>query len=120
MYKPFSYNDSAFLGGLIRQNIVATGGTITEVDVSGVIYKVHTFATSGTFDVLEGGDGLECFLVGGGGGGSGTDSVWPGGGGGAGGAITTNFTTSPIPISAGAYTITIGAGGGGGIHRAAI
>ena len=88
------YNGSVWqiLGG-----ITASGGTVT----TGGGYKTHTFTTSGTFEVISGGD-IEYLIVAGGGAGATTD----GGGGGAGGVVT--GTTN---IQSGSYTITIGTGG---------
>ena len=76
----------------------ATGGTISyDGD-----YKVHTFNTSGSFQVTGVGDiGTVEYLIiaGGGGGGS--------GGGGAGGYLT----ASNLAVTAQTYTVTVGAGG---------
>src|SRR5579863_5852992 len=76
----------------------ATGGTVTTV--GNLI--VHTFTTSGTFQVTAGNAAISYLVVAGGGGGG---SAF-GGGGGAGGLLTgTEF------ISVGSYTVTVGAGG---------
>ena len=79
--------------------IVATGGTVTTVDG----YKIHTFTTSGTFNVtsVPAGATVQYVVVGGGGGGGSN-----GGGGGAGGFLTGNLAVASI-----GYTVTIGAGG---------
>ena len=82
--------------------ITATGGTIT---TSGN-YKVHTFTSSGTFQITSGSGDVEYLVVAGGGGGGG-DS---GGGGGAGMMLTGTKTS----MTAGSYTVTVGAGGTGG------
>jgi len=89
---------STFIG------VLATGGTVTEILVSGVQYRVHTFTSVGTssFQVLRGGQVEYLIVAGGGGGGRGYD----GGGGGAGGLITGLFTPSPQ-----SYSIVIGGGG---------
>jgi len=82
--------------------IEATGGTVS--NISG--YRVHTFTSSGSFQVTSGGGDIEYLVVaGGGGGGKGGQG---GGGGGAGGLLT--GTTS---VSTGTYTVTIGAGAPG-------
>ncbi len=86
--------------------ISATGGTVTTINVGGVDYTVHTFTSSGTFDVTTGGD-IE-YLVVGGGGGVKNDNRAVGGGGG-GGVLTGSLT-----IPAGSHIITVGAGGAGG------
>ena len=81
--------------------VIATGGTVTNVGS----YRIHTFTSSGTFTVTEGGD-VEYLVVAGGGGGGAVH----GGGGGAGGFRT----GSGFSISSGSYPITVGAGGTGG------
>jgi hypothetical protein len=81
----------------------ATGGTIADVDISGIPYRVHYFTTVGssTFSVIQGGE-IEYLIVAGGGGGG----VCFGGGGGAGGLLTGTLTVTPQ-----SYTITVGASG---------
>lgn len=94
----------------LSPQVVATGGTITNVNG----YRIHTFTTVGasTFTVTSGGD-VDVLVVGGGGGGGGgngsTGAHYSGGGGGAGGLI---YNTS-IPVSAGTYTVTVGSSGTG-------
>jgi len=94
------------VGGVPIIFSVATGGTIT-TDGN---FKVHTFESSGTFEITTlGHDAVAEYLViaGGAGGGAGWNS---GGGGGAGGYRTaTGFS-----VSASSYSITIGAGSSGG------
>lgn len=84
--------------------IVATGGSIT-TDGN---YKVHTFTSSGTFEILSGTGTVESLVVAGGGGGGGG---YYGGGGGAGGLI---HTTPGASYGVGTYTVTVGSGGSGG------
>ena len=60
-------------------DIIALGGTVTTFG----FYKIHTFYTSGTFELYTDGVTLEYLLVGGGGAGG----VDMGGGGGAGGMV---------------------------------
>lgn len=87
--------------------VVATGGTET---TSGN-YRIHTFTSSGTFTVTQGGF-VEYLLVAGGGGGGGPAESgygYGGGGGGAGG-----YQNSIASVTSQAYTITIGAGGAAG------
>jgi len=89
--------------------IVATGGTITTVGG----YKIHTFTSSGTFNVTSAptGSTVDILLVGGGGGGTqGTSSQTSAAGGGGGGVL---YNTS-VSISVTAYSIVVGAGGVGG------
>ncbi len=76
----------------------ATGGTVT---TSGN-YKTHTFTSSGTFSVTNGGS-VEVLVVAGGGGG-GRDQA---GGGGAGGVIYAPSKT----MASGSYSVTVGNGG---------
>lgn len=85
--------------------IVATGGTIT-TDGN---FKVHTFNSSGTFQITSGSGAVEYLVVAGGGGGGGSESGKEGGGGGAGGYLNGTLNLSP-----GNYTITVGAGGASG------
>lgn len=80
----------------------ATGGTIT--DIGG--FRVHTFTSSGSFDVTgEAPVTVEALLVAGGGGGGGD----LGGGGGGGGVLS--ITAS---VTDGSYAIVVGAGGTAG------
>lgn len=81
--------------------ITATGGTITYVDG----YKIHTFTSSGTFQVTAGKGDVETLIVGGGGGGG----SYVGGGGGGGGVYDGSFKVVPA-----SYTVTVGNGGSGG------
>ncbi|MBU1992049.1 DUF2341 domain-containing protein, partial [Patescibacteria group bacterium] len=82
--------------------ITATGGTITEVGG----YRIHTFTTSGTFQVTAGNGNVESLVVAGGGGG-GITNAGNGGGGGAGGFVTNaGFAVTPQ-----AYAVVVGAGG---------
>jgi hypothetical protein len=87
--------------------IMATGGTIT-TDGN---YRVHTFTSSGTFQITAGSGTVETLVVGGGGGGGSPNSI--GGGGGAGRVI---HTTPGSVYGTGSYTVTIGAGGTGGTN----
>ena len=97
-----------------RTGMYATGGDRT-VTVDG--YRIHTFTSTATFTVTQGGF-VEYVIVAGGGGGGG----W-GGGGGAGGyrsSVTGELSggnSVPEPkiwVEPGTYTITIGAGGTSG------
>ena len=103
-------------GGLVfvgAQNIDASGGDIVEeLEINGVVKKVHTFYTPGTstFSVnsLNGNtDGVEVYVIGGGGGGTNVSGSSGGGGGGGGVAFGT------VNLSAGDYTVTVGDGGAG-------
>jgi len=78
----------------------ATGGTITE---SGG-YRIHTFTSSGTFEIIGGYSELEYLIIAGGGGG-GTSGANYCGGGGAGGLLQGNLDgfvkTYPVVVGAG-------------------
>ena len=97
--------DMSNLRGKSR-HIVASGGTITEYSVGEITYRVHTFLSSGVFNISRLGsihNGLEVLSVGGGGAGGFTGT--PGGGGGGG---LVNVALTP---AVGNYNITVGAGG---------
>ena len=96
----------------------ATGGTIT---TSGD-WKIHTFTSSGTFEVTDGSGLVEFLAIAGGGGGGGYHGGFNGGGGAggyrcsvigenSGGGASAEDRKS---VSVGTYTVTIGAGGSGG------
>ncbi len=92
-----AFNINATIG------IEATGGTVS--NIAG--YRVHTFTTSGSFQVTAGSGEVEYLVVAGGGGGG----AIHGGGGGAGGFRTGSGYSVSSP---GSYTVTVGAGGPGG------
>src|SRR5690606_15039055 len=77
-----------------RPMTLLSGGTEADIEVGGVPYRVHTFTSSGTLTVIEGGE-VE-YLVHSGGGGGGSTAA--GGGGGAGshhaGTITISSTVT--------------------------
>lgn len=81
----------------------ATGGAVSYYIRNNVVYKVHTFTTSGTLTVTETGN-IDILAVAGGGAGHG----YVGGGGGAGGLL---YQTN-LPVTSN-LTITIGAGATG-------
>jgi len=86
------------------QQVVATGGTVTDITQNGALYRVHTFTSDGTFEVTRGGE-VEHLVVAGGGGGASRH----GGGGGAGGLVQ-----GAISVSANQnYNIVVGNGGAG-------
>ncbi len=85
-----------------------SGGTVTEITVSGTVYEVHSFTATGssTFTPPSGAGSVEYLVVaGGGGGGNSTDRT--GGGGGAGGVLN----GSSYAVTVQGYTVTVGAGG---------
>ena len=98
------FKDSSDIGKDVSVDtyIAATGGTVT----TDGDYKVHTFNSTGTFEVTTSNDnGLECLVIAGGGGGG-------GGGGGAGGYSE----KSGHVVTATTYTATVGSGGAGGTN----
>jgi hypothetical protein len=90
--------------------VLATGGIVTEITVSGLQYKVHTFTSIGTssFEVLRGGV-VEYLIHGAGSGGNGGVSSVNYGNGGAAGVARTGTTT----ISIQTYSIIVGGGSPG-------
>jgi hypothetical protein len=93
--------------------IQATGGTITDIEIAGIDYRVHSFTSAGTstFEVtsLGGSDGeVEYLIVAGGGPGGAGNQNEGGGGGGAGGLIQDSRI-----IDIQNYQIIIGNGGPG-------
>ena len=91
---------------LVKSAFSATGGTYSEVNG----YAVHTFTSSGTFEVTKGVTLVEYIIVAGGGGGgtAASSNNRAGGGGGAGG-----YLTGTASVSMGTYSIVIGGGGAG-------
>ena len=89
--------------------VIATGGTVTDIEQDGKKFRVHTFTSDGTFEVARGGE-VEYLVVGGGGSGGSTNGTsgnfGGGGGGGAGGLIT-----GTISIAAQTHSINVGSGG---------
>jgi len=87
----------------------ATGGTITE---SGG-YKIHTFTSSGTFEVTSAPDGseIEYLVVAGGGGAESVDSGGNSRNYGEAGAGAGGLLSSTLTPTVGTYSIGIGAGG---------
>ena len=99
--------------------VAATGGTVTDITEDGVVFRVHTFTSDGTFDVTRGGE-VEYLVVAAGG----SSTVRPTngvahGGGGAGGYRTnvpgsvSGGLSDPEPvlkIASGTYPITVGQG----------
>ena len=96
IYYNTKWNNVRYLGYAF-----ATGGDVTVVGD----YRIHTFTSSGYFNVIEAplGYDFDYFIVGGGGGG-GSDM-----GGGGGGAEVKTGTTTDMEVAQ--YTITVGAGG---------
>ena len=102
---PIEYYNGTFWLQLALQSIIATGGTITDVTIGGLTYRLHTFTTTGTstFQVLNGYGDAQVLIVGGGGAGG-----FGHGGGGGGGAVLYNSTQ---PLTVNSYSIVVGTGG---------
>ena len=83
--------------------LTAFGGIITQYTHSGTTYRVHTYRSSGVFNVVSGSANADWLVVGGGGGNGGF------GGGGAGGMLT----GTGVAVEAGTYSVTVGPGGAG-------
>jgi hypothetical protein len=83
----------------------ATGGTTSDIVVGNKTYRVHTFTTSGTFTVSNGGD-FEYLIVGAGGAGAGSTGN---GGGGNGGQMITGSANK----EAQSYNVVVGGTGTG-------
>lgn len=89
----------------------AAGGTITDVTINSVTYRIHAFTTVGTSTIVipETRD-CDVLLVAGGGGGGGVTGYGASGGGGAGGLVFNTFSA----LQGGQYNITVGGGGTAG------
>ena len=97
----------------------ATGGYISDYEISGTFYRAHLFLNSGSFTVSDSSLSSVDFLIvaGGGGGGSANPGSGHGGGGGGAGGMR-NETGRPVsttggPGSNGVYPVTVGRGGHG-------
>ena len=102
--------------------LTASGGVISDYEVSGTYYRSHVFTSSGTFSVTalstDFPNSVDYLVIGGGGGGGNSD----GGGGGAGGYRTSMpegpggpspSAESTITATVTNYPITVGGGGAG-------
>jgi hypothetical protein len=86
----------------------ATGGNISTFLDNGVLYRLHTFTSSGTFEIKRGTRDIDYLVIAGGGsGGRDTAPERPAGGGGAGGRLT----GTEFEATVGVHTVTVGAGG---------
>lgn len=91
----------------------ALGGEISAQNISGVIYCVHNFSVSGTFNITT--NHVVDYLIVAGGGGGGAD-IATGAGAGGGGAGGLNFSTN-VTLTPNTYTVIVGTGGAGGTGR---
>lgn len=111
-WQVFSYAKEEAIAEKASDFMAATGGTIT----TDGDYKVHTFNSSGNFQITNAGTGagsntFDVLVIGGGGGGgAGLQAVTNGAGGGAGG-ITYKTGVSAAAVT---WVATVGAGGAGG------
>jgi hypothetical protein len=116
--------DAAYLGtNLVWVPVIrASGGSVEEVNIGGIIYKIHTFTSNDEFVVN--GVGLdptvEYVIVGGGGGGGRSRQTEPGGGGGAGGYRSSvigelsgrnSVAETKFSVTKTTYPVVVGAGG---------
>jgi hypothetical protein len=107
------YSASVSLTRTLPEVFAATGGTKTSTGS----YDVHTFTTSGTFEITQGTNQIEYLVIAGGGnGGSGGGTS---GGGGAGGYRSSvpgqlsgrsSSAETPLNLGVGSYTVTVGGG----------
>jgi hypothetical protein len=112
-----SFISSKILSGNRPRTIIAFGGTVTDINVAGIQFRVHKFTENGEFIVRDSGinTGIQYLVVArGGNGGSGGSTTISGqttrraGGGGGGGGVR-RFTGSPyIPINVGVHNIIVG------------
>ena len=87
--------------GTILYN-VATGGTVTDIAIDGLNYRLHTFTANDTFTIQAAVKTFDLLLVGGG-----SNGATAGGGGGA----VNSFSKQTMAVQA--YTVTVGGVNGG-------
>ena len=113
------YYDTSSSSWIGLGSFQASGGSEATYNSGGTTYKVHTFTTSGIFQVLSGAKNVQYLVIAGGGGGG---FGYYGGGGGAGGYRSSVIGESSgggasaegtLNITSGNYIVTIGAGGAG-------
>lgn len=97
----------------VVQGFAATGGTITDINLSGQDYRLHIFNSDGNFEVTSTGTGnevIDVIVIGGGSSGGRAQSgvVYPGGGG-AGEVIYATFSSSNFSTTT--YSAVVGLGG---------
>jgi hypothetical protein len=93
--------------------MIATGGNVTDVEIGGRLFRVHSFTDVGshTFEVVDQGDSngeVDVLVVAGGGSGAATPGEHKGGAGGAGGLV---FVPSLKLNVDSQYSVAIGKGG---------
>ena len=101
---PENYSNFTSTTGWARSGAPSfSGGIESTINISGTDYRVHTFTSSGTLNMLKGGT-VEYLVVGGGGAGGSHNNAGLGGGG-AGGLLTGSVNLTAM------QAITVGAGG---------
>ena len=105
------WNNSYWFDVCGNTPIAGTGGdNVYTTEINNILYRVHVFENSGTFDVIYEGDlpnGEIDYLIVAGGGSGGIAGAHGGGGGGGAGGVIENSTIASV----GSYNITIGQGG---------
>lgn len=88
--------------------LAAFGGTVSEIEQNGELFRVHEFKTSGVLEVARGGE-IDVLVVGGGGTSGWAEQFGSGatGGGGGGGVVLIENKS----IGTGTFTVTVGDGG---------
>lgn len=92
--------------------IQATGGDLSDIDVDGVTYRVHTFRNVGTVNFVVSSVGnsdgqVEYLIVAGGGSGGGAFNNFASGGGGGGGGVLAGNSA----VTTTTYAVVVGGGG---------
>ena len=101
---PTAANIEKINGISFGAGVAVSGGTESTYSSGGVNYKVHTFTSSATLNIVSAVD-VDYLVIAGGGGVAGGIS----GGGGAGG-----YRTGTLTLSAAAYAVLVGGGGAAG------
>lgn len=96
-------------------SIRATGGTVTDINVSGRLWRVHTFTSGGDFIVSQAfsNSTAQYLIVAGGGAGGGVPSGPDASGGGGGGGVLSGV----LLLTPQTYPVVVGLGGVGGLNR---
>ena len=89
-------------------SVNATGGSISDLAVDGVQYRIHEFTSDGTFEIVDVTVSANIDIVIVGGGGCGGFAELAGGGGGGGGAGEVKIVSTQL--TAGTYPVTVGNG----------
>lgn len=109
--RKLSLRNVGFIGGL--GGFKAIGGSISIATIGGVDYQVHTFQTSGTFEVLSGEETVDYLIIAAGGSGGPADNSPRGGGGGGAGGLIQGSTlvqknTYTVNVAPATVTTTLG------------